>query len=129
MSAHPFVFWRSASSGHGSPGVKQAVPVDSKSGLAVEFQRTEETRLSYPLDVCPRFNINGTNCRRVRSRDPGGRLGEAEAVRRSLTVDTVIETDKYYSFTLREESSDMDFDRSRVHAGMQRVLLSMQYDR
>ena len=88
MSAHPFVFWRSASSGHSSPGVKQAVPVDSKSGLAVEFQRTEETHLPYPLDVCPLFNINGTNHRRVRSRDPEGGLGEAEAVPRSLTVNT-----------------------------------------
>jgi len=85
MSAHLFVFWRSASSGHSSPGVKQAVPVDSKSGLAVEFRRTEETQLPYPLDVCPRFNISGTNYRRVQSRGPGGGLGEAEAVPRSVT--------------------------------------------
>lgn len=88
MSAHLFVFWSSASSGQSSPGVKQAVPVDSKSGLAVEFQRTEETHLPYPLDVCPRFNINGTNCMRVRSRYLGGGLGEAEAVPRALTVNT-----------------------------------------
>ena len=89
MSAHLFVFWRSASTGRSSPGVKQAVPVDSKSGLAVEFQRTEETHLPCPLDVCPRFNINGTNYRRVQSRGPGGGLGEAEVVPRSLiTVNT-----------------------------------------
>jgi hypothetical protein len=89
MSAHPFVFWSSASSGHSFPGVKQAVPVDSKSGLAVEFQRTEETHLPYPLDVCPCcFNLSGTNYMRVRSRYLGGGLGEAEAVPRALTVNT-----------------------------------------
>jgi hypothetical protein len=44
------------------PGVKRAVPVDSKPGLAVEFLRTEETHFFFPsLDVCPCFNINGTD--------------------------------------------------------------------
>jgi len=33
-------------------GVKQAVPVDSKSGLAVEFPRTEEMHIPpLPLDI------------------------------------------------------------------------------
>lgn len=32
-----------------APGVKQAVPVDSKSGLAVEFLRTEEMYIYFLL--------------------------------------------------------------------------------
>jgi hypothetical protein len=40
------------------PGLRQAVPVDSKSGLAVEFLRTEETHFFFsPLDVCSVFLI------------------------------------------------------------------------
>jgi len=41
------------------PGVRQAVAVDSKSGLAVAFLRTEEAHIYVSLGVCPCFNISG----------------------------------------------------------------------